>query len=125
LGVGVDRVDYTKGIIERFRGIERFIEMNPAYQRRFTFVQIGAPSRTDIPRYQQFLDEVSAVSGTSHARLQTGNGSPSYCSENITPTRRSPGFYHAASLCLVSSLHDGMNLVARNLSLRVTTSMAC
>src|SRR5262249_38209228 len=55
LGVGVDRVDYTKGILERFRGIERFIEMNPAYHRRFSFVQIGAPSRTDIPRYQQFL----------------------------------------------------------------------
>src|SRR5215470_2714173 len=59
LGVGVDRVDYTKGILERFRGIERFLENYPAYQRRFAFVQIGAPSRTDIPRYQQFLEEVS------------------------------------------------------------------
>src|SRR3984957_2431414 len=52
LGVGVDRVDYTKGIIERFRGVERFLELNPAYQRRFTFVQIGAPSRTEIERYR-------------------------------------------------------------------------
>jgi len=46
--VGVDRVDYTKGILERFRGIERFLEVNPAYQRRVSFVQICAPSRTDI-----------------------------------------------------------------------------
>src|SRR5882757_4381306 len=72
LGVGVDRVDYTKGILERFRGIERFIEENPAYQRRFTFVQIGAPSRTDIPRYQQFLDEVTAEADRINSRFQSG-----------------------------------------------------
>src|ERR1039457_6419118 len=60
LGVGVDRVDYTKGILERFRAIERFLELNPSYQRRFAFVQIGAPSRTHIDRYKNFLEEVSA-----------------------------------------------------------------
>ncbi len=54
LGIGVDRVDYTKGILERFRGIEHFLELNPTYQRRFTFVQIGAPSRTHIERYKNF-----------------------------------------------------------------------
>src|SRR5439155_22380551 len=60
MGVGVDRIDYTKGILERFRALERFFELNPAYQQRFTFVQIGAPSRTDIDRYRNFLDEVSS-----------------------------------------------------------------
>jgi alpha,alpha-trehalose-phosphate synthase [UDP-forming] len=113
LGVGVDRVDYTKGIIERFRGIERFIEMNPAYQRRFTFVQIGAPSRTDIPRYQQFLDEVSAEAERVNARLQTGKWKPIVLLRKHHSHQEIARFYHAASLCLVSSLHDGMNLVAK------------
>src|ERR1700716_1025434 len=79
LGLGVDRVDYTKGILERFRGIERFLELNPAYQRRFTFVQIGAPSRTEIERYRQFLDEVSAEADRINARFltpQTGRWKP-------------------------------------------------
>src|SRR5712671_7313473 len=76
LGVGVDRIDYTKGILERFRGIECFIEMNPAYHRRFSFVQIGAPSRTDIPRYQQFLDEVTAEADRINSRFQSGKWKP-------------------------------------------------
>ena len=71
LGVGVDRVDYTKGILERFRGIEHFLEMNPTYQRRFTFVQIGAPSRTNIDRYQNLLEEVTAEA-ESHQRPLPG-----------------------------------------------------
>ena len=55
LGVGVDRVDYTKGLIERFRGIERFLERHDAFLEQFTFVQIAAPSRTAIDRYADFL----------------------------------------------------------------------
>jgi trehalose-6-phosphate synthase len=55
LGVGVDRVDYTKGILERFLAIERMLEKHPTYQRKFTFVQIGAPSRTHIKRYHDLL----------------------------------------------------------------------
>ncbi len=76
LGVGVDRVDYTKGILERFRALERFFELNPAYQQRFTFVQIGAPSRTDIERYKNFLDEVSAEAERINARFQTVRWKP-------------------------------------------------
>src|SRR5262249_44199348 len=76
LGGGGDRVDYTKGILERFRGVERFLESYPAYQQRFTFVQIGAPSRTDIPRYRQFLDEVSAEAERINQRLQVGRWKP-------------------------------------------------
>ncbi len=55
LGIGVDRIDYTKGIVERFRGIERFLEKYPVYRKQFTFVQIGAPSRTNIPRYHDLV----------------------------------------------------------------------
>jgi trehalose-6-phosphate synthase len=113
LGVGVDRVDYTKGILERFRGIERFIEMNPAYHRRFSFVQIGAPSRTDIPRYQQFLEEVTAEADRINARFQSGKWKPIVLLRKHHSHREITRFYHAASLCLVSSLHDGMNLVAK------------
>jgi trehalose-6-phosphate synthase len=113
LGVGVDRVDYTKGILERFRGIERFIEMNPAYQRRFSFVQIGAPSRTDIPRYQQFLDEVTVEAERINARFQSGKWKPITLLKKHHSHQEIARFYRAASLCMVTSLHDGMNLVAK------------
>ncbi len=113
LGVGVDRVDYTKGILERFRGIERFVEMNPAYHRRFSFVQIGAPSRTDIPRYQQFLDEVTVESERINARFQSGKWKPIVFLRRHHSHQEIERFYRAASVCMVSSLHDGMNLVAK------------
>jgi trehalose 6-phosphate synthase len=63
LGLGVDRVDYTKGILERFLAIERFLEKYPYYQGQFTFVQIGAPSRTHIKRYHDLLAELEAEVG--------------------------------------------------------------
>jgi trehalose 6-phosphate synthase len=116
LGVGVDRVDYTKGIIERFRGIERFLELNPAYQRRFTFVQIGAPSRTEIDRYRVFLDEVSAEADRINARFQTnqtGRWKPIVFLRKHHSHDEIDRYYRAASVCLVTSLHDGMNLVAK------------
>ncbi|HEY1424502.1 MAG TPA: trehalose-6-phosphate synthase [Candidatus Acidoferrum sp.] len=113
LGIGVDRVDYTKGILERFRGIERFIELNPAYHRRFTFVQIGAPSRTDIPRYQQFLEEVTAEADRINARFQSGKWKPIVLLRRHHSHQEITRFFRAASLCLVTSLHDGMNLVAK------------
>jgi trehalose-6-phosphate synthase len=114
LGVGVDRVDYTKGIIERFHAIERFLEKWPDYIGRFTFVQIGAPSRTTIPRYHDLLAEVEAESTRINARF-TKNGSwkpiilltRHHSHEEILP------YYRAADLCMVTSLHDGMNLVAK------------
>jgi alpha,alpha-trehalose-phosphate synthase [UDP-forming] len=113
LGVGVDRVDYTKGILERFRGIERFLEVNPSYQRRFTFIQIGAPSRTNIDRYQSLLDEVSAEAARINARFQAGRWMPIVLLKKHHSHEEIARFYRAASLCLVTSLHDGMNLVAK------------
>ena len=113
LGVGVDRVDYTKGILERFRGIEHFLESYPAYQRRFTFVQIGAPSRTDIPRYHRFLDKVSAEADRINTRFQTGHWKPIVFLKKHHSHQEIARFYRAASACLVTSLHDGMNLVAK------------
>jgi trehalose 6-phosphate synthase len=113
LGVGVDRVDYTKGILERFRGIERFLELNPAYQQRFTFAQIGAPSRTDIERYKNFLDEVGAEAERINARFQSSRWKPIVFLKKHHSHEEIARFYRAGSFCMVTSLHDGMNLVAK------------
>src|SRR5467141_1342330 len=112
-GVGVDRVDYTKGILERLRGIERFLELNPAFQQRFTFVQIGAPSRTDIERYKNFLAEVSAETERINAHFQTARWKPIVLLKRHHSHEEIARYYHAASFCMVTSLHDGMNLVAK------------
>jgi trehalose-6-phosphate synthase len=113
MGVGVDRVDYTKGIIERFRGIERFLEMHPAYQRQFTFVQIGAPSRTNIRRYQMLLEEVAQEAERINQRFQAGRWKPIVLLERHHSHEEIDRYYRAADVCMVTSLHDGMNLVAK------------
>jgi alpha,alpha-trehalose-phosphate synthase [UDP-forming] len=113
LGVGVDRVDYTKGILERFRAIEKFLEMNPSYQRRFSFIQIGAPSRTAIDRYQKLLEEVDQEAARINARFQAGRWMPIVLLKKHHSHQEIARFYKAASLCLVTALHDGMNLVAK------------
>jgi alpha,alpha-trehalose-phosphate synthase [UDP-forming] len=113
MGVGVDRVDYTKGILERFRGIEHFLELNPAYHGRFLFVQIGAPSRTKIERYQKLLDEVSAEAERINARFQAGRWKPIVFLKRHHSHEEIARFYRAASFCLVTPLHDGMNLVTK------------
>jgi len=113
MGVGVDRIDYTKGIPERFRGIERFLETCPAYRNEFTFVQIGSPSRTSIERYQNLMQEVIDEAERINRRFQNGSWKPivlltrQHSHEEILP------YYRAADVCLVTSLHDGMNLVAK------------
>src|SRR6202030_1188163 len=104
VGVGVDRVDYTKGILERFRAIERFIELNPAYQQRFTFVQIGAPSRTDIRRYKEFLDEVSGEAERINARFQTNRWKPIAFLKKHHSHEKIARYYRAANFCMVTSL---------------------
>jgi trehalose 6-phosphate synthase len=113
LGVGVDRVDYTKGILERFRAIERFLELNPHYRQRFTFAQIGAPSRTDIVRYKNFLDEVVAEAERINARFQSPKWKPIVFLKKHHSHEEIARYYRAASFCMVTSLHDGMNLVAK------------
>src|ERR1035437_9141769 len=61
IGIGIDRIDYTKGISERLRAIDRFLRQHPEYARRFVFVQIGVPSRTRIPEYQLLDDEIDRL----------------------------------------------------------------
>ncbi|MGD0456241.1 MAG: trehalose-6-phosphate synthase [Terriglobia bacterium] len=113
MGIGVDRVDYTKGILERFRGVERFMEKYPAYQGRFTFVQIGAPSRTHIKRYHDLQGEVESEADRINWRFQTARWRPIVYLHRHHNHQEIQRYYRAADLCLVTSLHDGMNLVAK------------
>jgi len=113
LGVGVDRVDYTKGIIERFLAIERFLQRYPSYQGKFSFVQIGAPSRTRIRRYQEFLDQVEMEAERINRLFQTDRWKPLIFLNRHHSHAEIMQFYRTADLCLVTSLHDGMNLVAK------------
>jgi trehalose-6-phosphate synthase len=113
MGVGVDRVDYTKGILERFRGIERFFERYPAYKGKFTFVQIGAPSRTHIKRYHDLLADVEAEADRINWKLQNGAWKPLVLLTRHHTHQEIERYYRAADLCMVTSLHDGMNLVAK------------
>jgi trehalose 6-phosphate synthase len=113
VGIGVDRVDYTKGIPERFRAIERFLEKYPKYRSKFTFVEIGAPSRTHIKRYHDLLAEVEAEAERINWRFQTGKWKPIVFLKQQHNHEEIERYYRAADLCLVTSLHDGMNLVAK------------
>jgi len=113
MGVGVDRVDYTKGILERFLAIERFFEKYPSYQGKFTFVQIGAPSRTHIKRYHDLLAEVEVEADRINWRFQAGKWKPIVYLQRQHSHEEIAAYYRAADLCLVTSLHDGMNLVAK------------
>jgi trehalose 6-phosphate synthase len=113
VGVGVDRLDYTKGILERFLGVERFLQKYPQYQGKFTFIQIGAPSRTNIKRYDDFMHEVVAEAERINRKLQTTNWKPIILRNFHHTHSEVDRFFRAADVCLVTSLHDGMNLVAK------------
>ena len=113
LGIGVDRIDYTKGLIEKFLAIERFLEKYPFYQGQFTFVQIGAPSRSLLKTYADTISAVEQEANRINWKFKTRNWQPilflkkHHSHEEILP------FYKSANLCMVSSLHDGMNLVSK------------
>nr|MBU9888467.1 trehalose-6-phosphate synthase [Candidatus Omnitrophota bacterium] len=113
VGVGVDRIDYTKGLLERFRAIERTLEKYPHLQGELVFVELGAPSRTLIGSYQDHLKEVEALVERVNQRFQKGNYKPILFLEEHHDQKRIFDFYRIADFCLVSSLHDGMNLVAK------------
>jgi len=113
MGIGVERVDYTKGIIERFRGLERFLEKYPVYCGHFCLVQIGEPSRTHIKRYHDLLGEVEAEADRINWRFQSAHWKPIIYLNRHHTHPEIQRYYKAADLCLVTSLHDGMNLVAK------------
>jgi trehalose 6-phosphate synthase len=113
LGVGVDRLDYTKGIEERLLAVERLLERSPEYQGRFWFVQVAAPSRSAIPAYQSLDSRVEALAKRINERVGRPGWDPIILAKRHHEPPAIFRLYRAAELCIVSSLHDGMNLVAK------------
>jgi trehalose 6-phosphate synthase len=113
LVMGVDRLDYTKGIPERLQAFERMLERWPEWRERVVFLQIGAPTRSRIDRYRALEADVRTQVDTLNRRFGTPRWTPViYRHEHHTPEEVG-AFYRAADVCVVSSLHDGMNLVAK------------
>jgi trehalose 6-phosphate synthase len=113
LGVGVDRLDYTKGIVERFTAVERLLERSPDLLGRFTFAELAAPSRVAIPAYNQLNEQVESVAARINERFGRNGYKPILLLRSHHEPPTIYRYYRAADVCYVSSLHDGMNLVAK------------
>jgi trehalose 6-phosphate synthase len=113
VGVGVERIDYTKGLVERFHAIARLLEKHPEHRGKFSFVQLGAPSRTHLRRYRDLVSELESLAEAINWRFQENGWKPIH----FLVAHHDPPAVHAflrmAAFCVVSSLHDGMNLVAK------------
>jgi len=111
--LGVDRVDYTKGIPERFRAVDRLLDLHPNLKGKFSFIQVGAPSRVYIPTYRRLNDELHALVEEINWRHGDDSWRPIiFLNEHHNANQVYP-LYRMARACVVSSLHDGMNLVAK------------
>jgi len=113
IAVGVDRLDYTKGILERFLALERLLELEPEWVGKLTLLQIGAPSRSSIPEYRLFVEKVQSEAARINERFGRGTYLPIVLRLENVGTSEVYRYYRGADTCIVSSLHDGMNLVAK------------
>lgn len=113
VGIGVDRLDYTKGIEERLRAVERLFELEPQWIGKFTFIQIAAPTRTRIGEYQEYESRVRALATRINERFAQAVAPPIILKVEHHQPQQVYEHYRAAQLCMVTSLHDGMNLVAK------------
>jgi len=113
LAIGIDRLDYTKGINEKFLAVERLLQTSPEQRGRFVLVQVAEPSRDSLPAYRAARTQLVETSQRINARF----GTPSYRPVQLLEAHHPPAdvyrFYRAADLCYVGSLRDGMNLVAK------------
>jgi len=113
VAVAVDRIDYTKGIIERILAVDRFLEKYPQYRKKFVFLMLSAPSRTKLKHYTDLSRDIDDLVEKKNAKYSDGEWKPIiYLKRYFTPEEISP-YYHVGDICIVSSLHDGMNLVAK------------
>ena len=113
LGLGVERWDFTKGIVERFRALEVLLDRNPRHRGRISLLQIAAPSRGQLPAYQALQAQTIAEAERINAKFAEGGWQPIVLIGEHQPPQRVFELYRAADFCLVNSLHDGMNLVAK------------
>lgn len=113
VGIGIDRIDYTKGIPERLRALDCFLEENPDYRKRLVFIQIGVPSRVHIREYKLLDDEIESVVEAINWKWSTDSWRPIiFLKQHCSPVQMM-ALHRLANFCIVSSLHDGMNLVAK------------
>jgi len=113
IGIGTDRIDYTKGILEKFKAIDHFLEKNPEFQGKFVYIQIGSLSRIHLDTYKKLNDEINGLVERINWKYSSNNWSPIIFIRKYFTPRELLGIYRMANICLVSSLHDGMNLVAK------------
>lgn len=113
IGIGVDRLDYTKGILERFYAIERFLELYPEWVGKFVFIQIAAPTRSKISEYKHFEEEVRSLADTINNKYAKNNYRPIKLHIQHHSPQLVFEYFRGSELCIISSLHDGMNLVAK------------
>ena len=111
--LGVDRMDYTKGIVERLLAVEHLLDDHPWYLEKITFAQIAAPSRTHIPSYVALRNQVHETVERINRRFETSKWKPVILIERQCSHKEVERYYRAAEICVVTSLHDGMNLVAK------------
>jgi trehalose 6-phosphate synthase len=113
LGVGIERIDYSKGIPERLRAVDRLLEEYPEYRQRLVFAQVGVPSRQHVPQYQQIDIEIDRLVEQINWKWGTGLWKPIVYFKRHFSTEEMMALHRLARFCVVSSLHDGMNLVAK------------
>lgn len=113
VGIGVDRLDYTKGILERFLAVEKLFEKYPDWIGKFTFIQIAAPTRTSIDQYKNFEIEVRNLADKINSRFGNETFKPICLKIEHHEPDQVFQYYRGSDVCMVTSLHDGMNLVAK------------
>lgn len=111
--LGVDRLDYTKGLLLRLRAIDLFFAQNKAYIEKVIYLGILAPSRQKIPAYQQLRKEVYALAKHINDKWQKGDWKPIFLIVSVFPRPEVIHFYHKADVCLVTPRDDGMNIVSK------------
>ena len=111
--LGIDRLDYTKGLVNRIRAVELLFEKYPENIEKAIFLQVVVPSRTDVKEYQDLKEEIDQLVGRINGRFATPNWSPIRYIYGCVPQAKLAGFYRDASVALVTPLRDGMNLVAK------------
>jgi trehalose 6-phosphate synthase len=113
LGIGVERWDFTKGILERFQAVEALLDRNPRMRGRIVLLQVAAPSRSKLPAYRTLQQQTRAEAARINNRFATDAWRPIVLIDSHQEPARVFELYRAADFCLVNSLHDGMNLVAK------------
>lgn len=113
LAVGVDRIDYTKGIIQRLQAIDIFLENYPKYKGKFVYLGIGAPSRTDIETYRELGNKISDLVNKINQKYKKRDWQPIHYINEVVERSKILYVLSQANLCFITSLDDGMNLVAK------------